>query len=135
MTATAKCKTVSLTFRGFDVDPIVIERMIGVQASNMGLKGVAVKPGVKAVLKRSFVRFSVPLDLSTRLDQVVPAIFDHVGGPTKIVEVRDGVSSELVEVDIVWPVKDSEDQEGGFIPPSVLADLASMRCSLSFSFT
>jgi hypothetical protein len=134
MTAVMRHKTVSLTFRGFELSPCQIEEMLGVKASETGQRGAHVKPGVKAVLKRSFVRFAIELDSSSRLDQVVPALLHHVGGVERIKKVRDAVMPEFFELDIIWPVKSSDEQEGGFLPPSVLSDLSRLECALTFGF-
>ncbi|ASR42749.1 hypothetical protein BEN78_04460 [Xanthomonas citri pv. mangiferaeindicae] len=92
------------------------------------------RPGVKATLKRSFARFSLALDPNVRLDQVIPLLLDELGGLDRLIGVRDSVAPEFLEIDILWPVKNSEEQEGGFFPSSVISNLAGLRCSLSFSF-
>jgi hypothetical protein len=129
-----KHKAASLTFRGFELAPSQIEEMLGVKASEAGQRGSHVKPGGKSILKRSFVRFAIELDASSRLDQVVPAVLHHVGGVERIKIVRDAVMPEFLELDITWPVKWSDEQEGGFLPASVLSDLSHLECALTFGF-
>ena len=135
MTSAEKRKIVALTFRGFEVAPIQIEEMLGIEANETGKRGDPVKPGVAAVLKRSFARFAVELDPRSRLDQVVPALLQHVGGLAAIEKVRNAVDPEFLELNITWPVKSSDEQEGGFLPATVISDLARMRCALTFGFT
>lgn len=135
MTTVIKCKVVALTFRGFEVDPCQIEELLGVKASETGLRGAQVKPGVKAVLRRSFARFAVTIDPHSRLDQVVPTLLQHVGGVERVKEARDAVAPEFFELDITWPVKSSDEQEGGFLPASVISDLSHLQCALTFGFT
>jgi hypothetical protein len=127
-------KEVSLTFRGFECSTEVIEELIGVQASEKGIRGGFVKPGVKALLKRSFVRFSVILDSGSRLDQVIPSLLDEMGGLSKLIRVRDSIRPEFFEIDILWPIKNSKEQDGGFFSSSTISDVANLKCSLSFSF-
>lgn len=131
---TVSRKAVALTFRGFDCLPERVEELLGFGASEKGVRGNPVKPGVRASLKRSFTRFSVALDPNSRLDQVVPNLLNELGGVDKVMSVRESIAPEFFEVDILWPVKNSEEQEGGFISSSAISDLASLKCSLSFSF-
>lgn len=127
-------KEIALTFRGFECSPELVEELLGVRASEKGVRGNPVKPGVKASLRRSFARFAVALDPSSRLDQIVPNLLDELGGLDNVMSVRESVIPEFFEVDILWSVKNSEEQEGGFFPSSVISDLAILKCSLSFSF-
>lgn len=129
----ARIKGASLTFRGFEIDPLAIEQMFGVAASERGLKGEPVRLGASANLKRSFVRFFLPLE-EARLDQVVPALIDHLGGIGKVISVRQSVGPEFFEINVDWPVKSSDEQEGGFLPPTVISDLEKLRCTLTFAF-
>lgn len=135
MNNAAKSKIASLTFRGFEVSPHVIEEMLSVKASEAGERGTHVRAGVAALLKRSFARFSIELAPDCRLDQAVPVLLAHAGGLQRLKSVRDVVTPEFLELDITWPVKGSDEQEGGFLPVAVLSDLANLECSLSFGFT
>jgi len=127
-------KSAALVFRGFEFAPSEVERLLGRQAARVGCAGDPVKPGVKTVLKRSFAFFSVDLPYDCRLDQVVPALLEKLGGIEKLESVYAAVSPEFFELDLVWPVKHSQEQEGGFIPASALALLVRLKCDLSFSF-
>jgi len=74
------------------------------------------------------------LDQETRLDQVIPLLLDHLGGVAKVTAAYQAVMPEFFELNIIWPVKSSDEQEGGFLPPSAISDLASLRCTLTFAF-
>ncbi|MBJ7514999.1 MAG: hypothetical protein JHC82_01705 [Stenotrophomonas sp.] len=126
--------SVSLTFRGFEVDPCTIEEVLGVAASESGRRGFPVKVGVKAVLKRSFARFSIDSEGGARLDQMVPSIISHLGGVAPIGEARRRAEAEILEINITLPVKHSDEQEGGFISVESVNDLSRLGCSLTFSF-
>jgi len=128
-------KEVALIFRGFECSPERVEELLGARASEKGVRGGPVRPGVKATLRRSFARFSVSLDPTVRLDQVIPLLLDELGGLDRLIDVRDSVAPEFFEINTLWPVKNSEEQEGGFFPSSVISNLAGLRCSLSFSFS
>ncbi len=134
MNKSMKSKIASLTFRGFEVSPHVIEEMLSVKASETGERGAHVRAGVSALLKRSFARFSIELEPDCRLDQAVPILLAHAGGVQRLKSVREVITPECLELDITWPVKGSDEQEGGFLPIVVLSDLANLECSLSFGF-
>lgn len=127
-------KSVALTFRGIECSPEAVEELVGARASEKGIRGNPVRTGVKAILKRSFVRFSISLDSSGRLDQAIPALLEALGGIDNLINARNRTAPEFFEVDITWPIKRSENQEGGILSSSTLADLTQLKCNLSFSF-
>jgi len=128
-------KSAALCLRGFASTPQQVESMIGVTASETGSQGQPVRPGVKTLLKRSFVRVSIQFPDGCRLDEMIPALLARVGGVDHLIETIERVAPEYVEIDLVLPVKGSDEQEGGFLPATTLADLGRLRASLSFQFT
>ncbi len=127
-------KSVTLCLRGFELTPKQVESIIGVTTSESGTRGEPVRSGVKSLLKRSFVRFSVEFPDGCRLDEMIPTLLTHLGGVNHIREVRDQIKPEFLEVDMVLPVKSSDEQEGGFLPPPTLVELSLLGASLSFQF-
>lgn len=127
-------KSVALCLRGFELAPNQVESMIGVSATESGVRGEPVRPGVKSLLKRSFIRFSVEFPDGCRLDEMIPTLLNHLGGVNHIREVRDQIKPEFLEIDMVLPVKSSDEQEGGFLPPKTLFELSLLGASVSFQF-
>lgn len=127
-------RSIALCLRGFEMSPEQVELLIGVPASELGSKGEPVKSGVKTLLSRSFVRFSMEFKNEIRLDEMVPVFFDSLGGVRHLSEVRDRVLPEFFDVGIALPVKSSGEQDGGFLPPGFWADLCLLRTTLSFQF-
>lgn len=127
-------KSIALCLRGFELPSEQVESLIDVPASETGSKGEPVKSGVKTLLKRSFVRFSMEFKNEIRLDEMIPVFFDSLGGVRHLSAVRDRVLPEFFEVGIILPVKSSDEQDGGFLPSGVLADLCLLRTTLSFQF-
>ena len=127
-------KSISLTFRGFDLTPEEVESIAGVATSEKGSKGMPAKPGVRTLLNRSFVQFSVDFPSGCRLNEMIPALVMHLGGTAHMCAVRDQVAPEFFEVHIVLPIKGSEEQEGGFLSPAVISDLCLLRATLTFAF-
>jgi len=130
----AAFKAISLTLRGFNATPQEVEAIVGVSASKLGSRGEPVKPNVKTLLRRSFTKFSMQFPNDCRLDEMVPALLTHLGGVDHLCEVREQVQPDFFEIDIVLPIKGSEEQEGGFLSPTTIADLCILRVSLSFQF-
>lgn len=129
-----RSKEVSLTLRGFACSPDDVEELFAVPATKKGNAGAPVKPTTSTRLKRSFVQFSIPLAAETRLDEVIPILIKALGGVEQIESARRKVSPEFLEADITWPIKGSDEQEGGYFSVQSLADLARLECGLSFGF-
>lgn len=128
-------KSASLTFRGVDLPPPEeVERMVGVAAESWGVRGTAVKQGVATLLKRSFVRYEVSFSESCRLDEMIPKLLEYLGGANHLSEAKEKIEPEFFEINLVLPVKYSEEQEGGFLSPSTLAEIAQLGVTLSFEF-
>ncbi len=125
---------VSLTFRGFEKSPSEVVNLVGVAPSYVGTKGAPVKPGVQTLLRRSAVQFTVSFNEKVRLAEMIPAIFEYVGGVNHVRKVSNVINPEFIEVNLVLPVKYSEEQEGGSIEPKHLGELYALGASLSFEF-
>ncbi|WP_139210279.1 hypothetical protein [Pseudomonas delhiensis] len=120
--------------RGIELNPKQVELMFGVAASELGIRGELARPTVKTRLKRSFVRFSLMFPNSCRMDEMIPALWIHLGGMDRICEIKEKIKPECLEVDLVLPIKGSEEQEGGFLSTSTLAELCLLGVTLSFQF-
>lgn len=127
-------KSASLTFRGFDGKPEDIQQLIGVTATRLGLCGTPIKAGVATQWKKSVASFALEFESATLLCEMIPLLLSHLGGVEHLSTVRDRISPENFEIDIVLPIKHSEEQEGGFISPASLANLSQLHVSLSFQF-
>jgi len=123
----------SLTFRGFDVLPSEVESLIGVKATSLGTQGSPRRPGTTP-LQRSFAQWAIEFPDSARLDEMIPAILNSIGGPDHLAKARSTVKPEFLEVDLTLRIKDSEHQEGGFIDRSTIEMLAKFGATLSFGF-
>ena len=124
----------SLCFRGFTCNPEEVERLVGKRAELIGKAGVPTAPG-RRPLTRSFVCYQLALPLDTRLDEMVPRLITHVGGVEAVAHASTRVAPEFLEVDLLLPVKDSPEQEGGYIEHGTLQLLAQLGANLSLGFT
>lgn len=107
--------------------------MIGTPAQSWGQAGTHRTPA-SAALKRSYVKHQVDFPPDTPVFQMVPALLQHLGGATHLINTIARVKPEHIDLDLVLPVKDSPEQEGGFISPESISNIQQLGASLSFSF-
>ncbi|URM25404.1 hypothetical protein LLY42_15310 [Pseudomonas frederiksbergensis] len=127
-------KSASLTFRGFDLALEEVDCIVGVAAGLSGVRGEPVKQGVATLLNRSFARYAIDFIDGCRLDEMIPKLLDYLGGVNHLSEAKEKISPEFFEINLVLPVKGSKEQEGGFLSPSTLAEIAQLGVTLSFEF-
>ncbi|MGY2264540.1 hypothetical protein ACW9I4_04480 [Pseudomonas sp. SDT2931_S440] len=127
-------RSASLTFRGFALTLEDVESIIGAPSGLSGIRGKPAKHGVSTLLKRSFASYEVNFIEGCRLDEMIPKLLDSLGGVDHLSEAKQKINPDFFEINLVLPVKYSEDQEGGFLPPSTLAAIARLGATLSFSF-
>jgi len=123
---------VTLTFRGFDCAPAVVTDLIGVSPHKVGERGQTHKSG--SSIKRSFVSYALALPEGTRLDEMIPAMLEHLGGVEVLLRAKHRVSPEFLEFDLLLPIKNSSNQEGGFLSEASISDLHALGATLSFGF-
>lgn len=127
-------RSASLTFRGFDLTLEEVDCIVGIAPGLSGVRGEPVKRGVATLLKRSFARYEIEFIDGCRLDEMIPKLLDYLGGVNHLSKAKEKISPEFFELNLVLPVKGSEEQEGGFLSPSTLAEIAQLGVSLSFEF-
>ncbi len=132
--STTRVKSVSMTFRGFDIQAEDVVALVGVAASRSGNRGEPVKPGVKTLLSRSYVKFSRGFASDEELSDMLPALFAHVGGTDRIKGVLDVVRPEFVEIHFDLPVRQSEDSQDGYLQERSVWEASQLKASISFSF-
>jgi hypothetical protein len=130
----ATVKSTSLTFRGFDHDPVEVERLVGVQAQRLGTRGLPVKPGVFTLLTRSFAMFELSCTEDTSFDRALHDLLEHLGGVEHLLAVRQRVNPEFIDVCVTSGVRGSEEQEDSFVDPQTLGALSRLGAILSFMF-
>jgi hypothetical protein len=107
--------------------------MVGIPAQSWGEAGTRRTPA-SAVLKRSYVKHQVDFPPDTPVFQMVPALLEHLGGTARLTDIIARVKPEHIDLDLVLPVKDSPEQEGGFISPESISSIQQLGATLSFSF-
>jgi hypothetical protein len=129
-----RLQSISLVLRGFDATPEDVEALIGLAAKKIGHKGERRIPNREVTWPRSFVRYEIRFQNRTHVRDMVPALIEALGGVDHLKMVRDKINPEFVELDLLLPVKDSEEQEGGDFPPEVLQQVVKIGASIGFSF-
>ena len=113
--------------------PSEVEALVGFAASRVGVVGVPRQPGTRP-LQRSFAQWEVEFEDSARLDEMIPALIDGIGGADHLAVVKQAVMPEFLEVDIAMWIKDSQEQEGGSIDLRALEMLTKMGATLGLGF-
>jgi hypothetical protein len=135
MTSSSKRKkSVSLTFRGFDMTAEEVVRRFGVAASRLGNRGEHVKPGVKTLLTRSYSIFSMDFTNDCKLNDMFAALLTQLGGANRLTQIRHEVQPEFLEIHFDLPVLSSDESQDGHLSETVLADVFQLRASVSFAF-
>lgn len=129
-----RTKSVSLTFRGFDMASEEVARLLGVAASRFGNRGDPVKVGVQTLLTRSYTIFSMEFAGDYDLNDMLPALLVRLGGADRLLKMRDEIQPEFLEINLDLPVRESEESQDGFLSAEVIADVFQLEASLSFSF-
>jgi hypothetical protein len=127
-------RSISLTFRGFEINPQEIEFMLSKPALLLGIKGQQIKQGFPGTFKRSAIKFGIDFPDNIRLAEMGPALITNLGGIEHINDVKNKVSPEFIEFDIVLGIKNSKEQEGGHISAEMICALNKLGATLSFQF-
>lgn len=127
-------KSVSLTFRGFDMASENIAILLGVAAARSGNRGELVKLGVKTLLTRSYTIFSIDFADDYELNDMLPALLARLGGVNRLLQVRNEVQPEFLEINFDLPVRKSDESQDGYLSETVIADVCQLKASLSFGF-
>lgn len=127
-------KSVSLTFRGFDIASETVANLLGVAASRLGNRGEPVKLGVQTLLTRSYTIFSMDFASDDELDDMLPALLARLGGVSRLLQVRNEVQPEFLEIHFDLPVRQSDESQDGYLSEAIIADVFQLKASLSFGF-
>lgn len=127
-------KSVSLTFRGFDMAAEEVAHLVGVAASRLGNRGEPVKAGIKRLLTRSYTIFSMDFASDYDLNDMLPALFARLGGAERLLNLRNEVRPEFLEIHFDLPARESDDSQDGYLSETVIADVFQLKASLSFGF-
>jgi hypothetical protein len=125
---------VSLTFRGFDQSLELVQQVLGNNDCKIGMRGDPVKLGAKARLAKSYVKYNFEFKCQPNIFEIVPKIISHAGGLDYLFTLKEKIAPEHIELNIVMPIKNSLEQEGGFISPESIADINRLGASLTFEF-
>lgn len=129
-----RAKSASLTFRGFEIPAEDVARLAAIPASRLGNRGEPVKPGVKTLLTRSYILFSMDFASDADLNEMLPTLVARLGGVQKLLAMREEVRPEFLEFHIDLPTRTSEDSQDGYLLEAVIADLFRLNATISFAF-
>ncbi len=127
-------RSASLTFRGFLLSPEEVESLVGTKAVLLAQSGQPMRPGRPNVWARSAAKFKIEFEDNVPIVDMIPAILAHAGGLEHLYAVRNQISPEFLEIDLVLPIKKSEAQEDGYVDVPTLQELAHLQATLGLSF-
>lgn len=127
-------RSASITFRGFAMAPEELQRLVGVEAVLLAQSGQPMGPNRPNVWPRSAVKFVVEFTDETLIVDMIPAILAYAGGVEHLCSVRDQVSPEFLEINLVLPIKHSESQDDGYVESETLQELCRLGATLGLSF-
>ncbi|MBC7685496.1 MAG: hypothetical protein H7176_09745 [Bdellovibrionales bacterium] len=78
--------------------------------------------------------FEIEFTDETLIVDMIPAILAHAGGVEHLCSVRDQVSPEFLEVNLVLPIKHSDSQDDGYVDSETMQDLSRLGATLGLSF-
>ncbi|MBX8489645.1 hypothetical protein K5D42_07145 [Pseudomonas cichorii] len=131
---TKRKKMVSLTFRGFDMPAVQVIELVGLKSSRFGNKGEHVKPGVRALLARSYVVFSLEFSEGFDMCEMIPEFISHIGGLDHVLKVQGEVKPEFTEFNLDLPVMLSDDIQDGYLSKKTISDVFYLQSTVSFSY-
>lgn len=129
-----RTKSVSLTFRGFDIASEEVARLMGVAASRLGNRGEPVKVGVRTLLTRSYTMFSMDFVSDYDLNDMFPVLLARLGGADRLLKMQEEVQPQFLEIHFDLPVRESEESQDGYLSETVIANVFQLKASLSFGF-
>jgi len=127
-------KSVSLTFRGFDFTAQYVASLVDVPTSRMGNRGEPVRPGVKTLLTRSYVQYSMHFLNDYELCDMLPKFLAYLGGVEHLGCVQKKVQPEFSEFHFDLPVKESDESQDGYFSTIDIANISELKASISLGF-
>lgn len=127
-------KSVSLTFRGFDVPAERVAELLGVAASRLGNRGEPVKPEVRTLLTRSYTKFSTNFASDHDLSDMLPTLFAQLGGVDRLLWLKEEVRPDFLDIHFDLPVRQSEDSQDGYLSEETIAAAFRLKACFSFGF-
>lgn len=133
-TTQTRKKSISLIYRGFETSAQDAAKLFGVPASRFGNRGEPVKRGVKTLLTRSYVGFSVDFKNDHTLCDMLPVLLAHLGGLDHLCDVKNRIQPEFVEIHFDIPVSNADEMQDGYLSAGVIADIFRLKANLSLAF-
>ncbi|MDQ1925167.1 hypothetical protein [Massilia pseudoviolaceinigra] len=127
-------KSVSLTFRGFDCTAQEVAILIDSPPSRLGNRGEPVRSGVKTLLTRSYVLYSMNFLDDYELCDMLLKFLGDLGGVEHLCQVQRKVQPEFSEFHFDLPVKESDESQEGYFSTKDIADIFQLRASISLGF-
>jgi hypothetical protein len=83
-----KQKSISVTFRGFDIAAEEVIRIVGLTPELFGNKGEPKRPSLKPLLSQSYTIFSIALPEDSGIAENFSALIMNMGGADNIIQLQ-----------------------------------------------
>jgi len=128
-------KSISLTFRGFNLRAEEVVALVGVAASSFGNQGEQVKPSVQTRLTRSYAIFSLDFLDDFDLCEMLPVLLTRLGGIDHLCQMQSRIQPEFSEIEFDLPATSSAESQDGYLTTTAIAQTLQLGASISFSFS
>ena len=126
-------RSIKLSFRGFE-HPDDLIAAVGVVPTMIARKGEPTRPGRDVVYAKNSVGYAHPFSHEMRWDDAIDLIIQHLGGLEKLETIVRRFRPQHVQIDLILPVRNSEEQEDNYISAETMAKLVSLNASFGCSF-
>lgn len=127
----------SLCFLDHPLDRETIARLVGEEGpapERCRFQGDIVRPGATHVIRKSFVSYCLYLPRNCPMDEMIPRLWDFMGGFDHVVFLLNQIKPKDLELNLTLPFKYSKDDGNGCIQRESIAQVGSLGASLTFSF-
>lgn len=127
-------RSASLTFRGFTTSAADVQALVGIDAKILAEKGEPMRSNRPNTWQQSVASFEIEFADALPIVEMVPALLAYAGGVEHLCGVRDQILPEFFEINLILPIRYSEEQEDGYLSLETLADIHRLRTTVGFSF-
>ncbi|KPZ05576.1 hypothetical protein ALO41_200007 [Pseudomonas amygdali pv. ulmi] len=129
-----KPKSISVTFRGFDISAAEVVRIVGLTPELFGNKGEPKRPGLKSVISLSYTIFSISLPEDSDMADNFASLIMHMGGKDNIIQLQNIIKPDFTEFNFYIPSRTSEIIQDGYLSQDCIGMLHELNATVGFNF-
>lgn len=129
-----KPKSVSMTFREFNMPAEEVARLAGVTPELSGNQGEPKRPGSKTLLNKSYVIFSKSLPEDSDMAEDLSFFLSELGGVEKIMHIKEVVNPKFIEFNFYLPSRTSETIQDGYLSCENIEAMYNLKATIGFNY-